>query len=92
MGLTQKPCLRTSIPCQNMLWQGLLSLQNDFWVTLIEITSLHLQESHQECIWEDEFLFAKGEFDVDKLLLLVDFDNCSLAEFLVECLMASPYF
>ena len=35
MGLTQKPRLRTSKPCQNMLWQGLFSLQNDFWVTLI---------------------------------------------------------
>ena len=32
--MTQKPRLRTSKPCQNMLWQGLLSLQNDFWVTL----------------------------------------------------------
>ena len=29
------PRLRTSKPCQNMLWRGLLSLQNDFWVTLI---------------------------------------------------------
>ena len=33
-GLAQKPRLRTNKPCQNMLWQGLLSLQNDFWVTL----------------------------------------------------------
>ena len=33
MGLTQKPRLRTSKPCQNMLWQGLFSLQNDFWIT-----------------------------------------------------------
>ena len=32
--MTQKPRLRTSKPYQNMLWQGLLSLQNDFWVTL----------------------------------------------------------
>ena len=32
-GLAQKPRLRTSKPCQNMLWQGLFSLQNDFWVT-----------------------------------------------------------
>ena len=29
-GLTQKPTFRTSNPCQNILWQGLLSLQNDF--------------------------------------------------------------
>lgn len=41
----------------------------------IEITSLHLQESHQECIWEDEFLFAEG-VDVDELFVLVDFYNC----------------
>ena len=49
----------------------------------IEITSLHLQESHQECIWEDEFLFAEG-VDVDELFVLVDFYNGSLAEFLVN--------
>ena len=30
MGVTQKPRFRTSKPCQ-----GLISLQNDFWVTLI---------------------------------------------------------
>ena len=46
--------------------------------------SLHLQESHKEGIWEDEFLFAEGEFDVDKLFILVDFYNGSLAEFLVN--------
>ena len=44
---------------------------------------LHLQESHKECIGEDEFLFAEGEFDVDKLFILVDFYNRSFAEFLV---------
>ena len=46
--------------------------------------SFHLQESHQECIGEDEFLFAEGEFDVDKLFVLVDFNNCAFTEFLVK--------
>ena len=33
----------------------------------------HFQETHLESIGENEFLFAKGEFDVDKLFVLVDF-------------------
>ena len=42
MGLTQKPRLRTSKPCQNMLWQGLLSLRNNFWVAPIVFIQLNL--------------------------------------------------
>ena len=29
-GADSKPRLRINKPCQNMLWQGLFSLQNDF--------------------------------------------------------------
>ena len=43
----------------------------------------NLQESHQEGVGEDEFLFAEGELNVNKLFVLVDFYNGSLAEFLV---------
>lgn len=43
--------------------------------------SLHLQESHQERIGEDEFPFAEGKFDVDKFLVLVDFYNDALMLF-----------
>ena len=53
-------------------------------VIKVLIILLYLQESHQERIGEDEFLFAEGEFDMDKLLVLVDFDNSALAELFVK--------
>lgn len=51
----------------------------------INITlSLHLQEPHQERIGEDEFLFTESEFDMDELLILVDFYNRTFAELFVK--------
>ena len=44
----------------------------------------HFQETHLESIGENEFLFAKGEFDVDKLFVLVDFYNRTFAKFLMD--------
>ena len=44
----------------------------------------HFQETHLERIGEDELLFAEGEFDMDELFVLVDFDNHAFAEFLVK--------
>ena len=46
------------------------------------IKSLHLQKSIQKGIRENEFLLAKGEFDMDELFIHVD--NDALSEFLVE--------
>ena len=34
------------------------------------IILLNLQEPHQECIGEDKLLFAKGEFNMNKLFVL----------------------
>lgn len=45
--------------------------------------SSHLQEPHHKCIGEDEFLLAESEFDVYVSLVVVDFNDCSFAEFLM---------
>lgn len=44
----------------------------------------HFQETHLESIGEDEFLFAEGEFNMDKLLVLVDFDNRASTKLFVK--------
>ena len=50
----------------------------------------HLQESHQEGIWEDELLLATPEPYVYELLVLVDFNYIALAEFLMDYLTSCP--
>ena len=54
------------------------------------ILLLNLQETHQERIGEDEFLFAESEFDVDKFLILVTFYNGPLPNFLCMAVQPTP--
>ena len=50
-----------------------------------------LQESHQERIRKDKFLFTDRELDIDKLFVSVHLHYSSFAEFLVRDSILNAY-
>lgn len=42
----------------------------DYLTVIYDKILFNLQEPHQECIGEDKLLFAKGEFNMNKLFVL----------------------